>query len=132
MSRLRLVISSGACGAGTVASASQDANGNNLPGGQTACFSAPNGVDTSGFPLGANGKTAGAAVPDGVPDGFANPVRNYKAVELEMNKSFSRNWLMDSIIVGRVCAATMKAHSAMTMDKLTRASARFLISARAS
>jgi hypothetical protein len=88
------VISSGSCGAGTLVSASEDANGNPLPGGQTACFSGPNGADANGFPLGANGQTAGAAVPDGVPDGFANPVRTYKAVELEMNKSFSRNWLM--------------------------------------
>ena len=89
------VISSGSCAAGTVASANADVNGNPLPGGQTACFSAPNGVDaTTGFPLGINGLVSGSAVPDGQLDGFANAVRNYQAVELEINKSFSQNWLM--------------------------------------
>ncbi len=89
------VISSGSCAAGTVASANADVNGNPLPGGQTACFSAPNGVDaTTGFPLGINGLVSGSAVPDGQLDGFANPIRNYQAVELEVNKSFSQNWLM--------------------------------------
>lgn len=32
--------------------------------------------------------------PDGVPDGFAQPVRNYQAVEVEVNKGFSSGWLM--------------------------------------
>ena len=41
-----------------------------------------------------NPTTAGAAVPDGVPDGAANPVRIYKAVEVEINKSFSKGWQM--------------------------------------
>jgi hypothetical protein len=36
----------------------------------------------------------GEAVPDGIPDGFPNPIRNYWAVEFEVNKSFSKNWLM--------------------------------------
>jgi Carboxypeptidase regulatory-like domain len=31
-------------------------------------------------------------VPDGTPDGFANPVRKYKAFELELNKRFSDGW----------------------------------------
>ena len=31
-------------------------------------------------------------VPDGVPDGFPNPVRKYKAFELELNKRFSDGW----------------------------------------
>lgn len=31
-------------------------------------------------------------VPDGIPDGFPNPVRKYKAFELELNKRFSNNW----------------------------------------
>jgi len=31
-------------------------------------------------------------VPDGVPDGFPNPVRKYKAVEVELNKRFSDGW----------------------------------------
>jgi Carboxypeptidase regulatory-like domain len=51
-----------------------DASGNNIGG---ACF------------LGANG---GAPVPDGKPDGFVNPVRVYKALEVEINKSFSKGW----------------------------------------
>jgi hypothetical protein len=36
----------------------------------------------------------GEAVPDGIPDGFPNPIRNYWAVEFEVNKSFSKNWMM--------------------------------------
>jgi hypothetical protein len=31
-------------------------------------------------------------VPDGTPDGFPNPVRKYKAFELELNKRFSDGW----------------------------------------
>jgi hypothetical protein len=30
--------------------------------------------------------------PDGIPDGFADPVRKYKAFEFELNKRFSNNW----------------------------------------
>lgn len=30
--------------------------------------------------------------PDGIPDGFANPVRKYKAFELELNKRFADHW----------------------------------------
>ncbi|MDT7689537.1 MAG: hypothetical protein QOE46_2296 [Acidobacteriota bacterium] len=41
---------------------------------------------------GANGKPAGSSGADGVPDGFPNAVRNYKAVEIELNKRFSDNW----------------------------------------
>jgi len=59
-------------------------------------------TDTFGNSLGAvcfetngkNGQPAGVDIPDGVPDGFPNPVRNYQAVEIEVNKSFSKNWLM--------------------------------------
>jgi len=36
--------------------------------------------------------TAGAAIPDGIPDGFTNASRRYWAVEVEVNKSFSHNW----------------------------------------
>jgi carboxypeptidase family protein len=57
-------------------------------------------TDQNGFPY-FNGLqacftdfTGGDAVADGLPDGFANPVRNYQAVEIEMNKSFSKGWLM--------------------------------------
>ncbi len=53
-------------------------------GNTAACF-ADNGV---------NGQPAGAAIPDGIPDGFTDPVRQYWAVEFEVNKSFSKNWQM--------------------------------------
>lgn len=65
-----------------------------------ACAGTVGDTDVNGF-LYANGKqacftdfTGGEAVPDGIPDGFANPVRNYQAVEIEFNKSFSKGWLM--------------------------------------
>jgi Carboxypeptidase regulatory-like domain len=32
--------------------------------------------------------------PDGKPDTYKNPIRNYQAVEFEVNKAFSRNWAM--------------------------------------
>jgi len=38
--------------------------------------------------------TAGAAIPDGIPDGFTDAIRRYWAVEIEVNKSFSHNWQM--------------------------------------
>lgn len=41
-----------------------------------------------------NSSVAGAAIPDGKPDGFVNPKRVYQAVELEVNKGFSQNWQM--------------------------------------
>ena len=62
-----------------------DVNGFAYTSGLQACF--PSGV-------GVNGLDAGSAVPDGIADGFANPVRNYQAAEFELNKGFSRNWLM--------------------------------------
>ncbi len=45
-------------------------------------------------PLGVNGKPAGSQIPDGVPDGYVDPVRIYRAVEIELNKRFSNNWQM--------------------------------------
>jgi hypothetical protein len=30
--------------------------------------------------------------PDGIPDGFPDPIRKYRAVEIELNKRFSNNW----------------------------------------
>ena len=59
-------------------------------------------TDTFGNTLGAvcfetngvNGQAAGLDIPDGVPDGFPAALRNYQAVEIEVNKSFSKNWLM--------------------------------------
>jgi carboxypeptidase family protein len=41
-----------------------------------------------------NPDTAGAAVPDGKPDGAATPVRLYKATEIEITKNFSKGWQM--------------------------------------
>jgi hypothetical protein len=35
---------------------------------------------------------ASVNVPDGIPDGFANPARTYKAFEFELNKRFSEGW----------------------------------------
>jgi hypothetical protein len=64
-----------------------------------ACNGAPFNVDPV---LDANGNAAGGAcflnadagvpTPDGKPDGFVNPVRIYRAVEFETNKSFSNGW----------------------------------------
>jgi hypothetical protein len=39
-----------------------------------------------------NPATAGTVGSDGLPDGFVDPVRTYKSVEVEINKSFSRGW----------------------------------------
>ena len=36
---------------------------------------------------------ADAGPPDGIPDGFVNPVRRYNAVEFEVDKRFSNHWL---------------------------------------
>jgi hypothetical protein len=35
---------------------------------------------------------AGSVVPDGIPDGFTDPIHKYWAVVFEVNKSFSHNW----------------------------------------
>jgi hypothetical protein len=66
-------------------------------GATAVCFGKPNFqtdasgnvvLDSGGNPI----PTAGLAVSDGKKDGFVDPVRRYTAVELEVNKSFSRNW----------------------------------------
>ena len=66
-----------------------DSNGNvvTLTNGDNA-FCIPNAFDANGNQITA---TPGA---DGVPDGFVDPNRVYKAVEFEVNKSFSRGWQM--------------------------------------
>ncbi len=55
-------------------------------------------VSSSGATLGAacgvNPDVAGLPTPDGKSDGFANPRRHYQAVEIELNKSFSHNFLL--------------------------------------
>ena len=46
--------------------------------------------------LGKNGKPAGDQGADGVPDGFPDAVHNYRAVEIELNKRFAKNWQLIS------------------------------------
>src|SRR5215469_14893766 len=58
-----------------------DFNGNLLPG---ECIA-------NGSTTGAPG-SAGDPTPDGKPDGFAKPVRIYRAMELETTKRFSKGW----------------------------------------
>jgi hypothetical protein len=78
------------------------AAGGTIPSTCDGTFTLDPVEDTFGNALGAvcvdangvNGQPAGADIADGVPDGFPNPVRNYQAVEIEANKSFSKNWLM--------------------------------------
>jgi hypothetical protein len=60
-----------------------DANGND-----SACFA----ENAAGESLGVNGAPAGSVTPDGIPDGFSDPVHKYWSVEFEVNKSFSHNW----------------------------------------
>jgi hypothetical protein len=43
--------------------------------------------------VGINPLTGGSVnIPDGIPDGFADPVRKYKAFEFELNKRFADHW----------------------------------------
>ncbi len=42
----------------------------------------------------ANGHGPGDPFPDGIPDGFVDPVRKYQAAEFEVNKAMSRGWQM--------------------------------------
>jgi len=56
---------------------------------QGICYQ-PDTLGYFGGEVGANGQP----VPDGVPDGFPLPVHHYKAVEIEVNKSFSNNWML--------------------------------------
>src|SRR5215471_3789174 len=72
-----------ACSTGIVSAI--DGNGFPFSTGTQACFPGFKGV---------NGLTGGVPVPDGISDGFAQPVRNYQAFEFEVNKGFSSGWLM--------------------------------------
>ena len=65
----------------------QDSLGNDLG---SAC-GLNYGVDANGNPLPGH---AGYPAPDGKPDGFAEPVRRYQALEIEANKNFSHNFLV--------------------------------------
>jgi hypothetical protein len=54
---------------------------------------------TAGFPtlVPENGALfGGEAQPDGNPDGYPDASRNYQAIEIEINKSFSHNWSLIS------------------------------------
>ena len=65
-----------------------DSNGNvvNVNGNDSICM--PNAFDASGKQITAiTGK-------DGIADGFVDPIRIYKSMEFEVNKSFSKNWQM--------------------------------------
>ncbi len=57
-----------------------------------ACFPAVNGqLNTSSTAL-----FGGEAQPDGLPDGYPSALRNYQAIEIEVNKSMSHNWSLIS------------------------------------
>ena len=66
-----------------------DSNGNlvTLANGSDS-FCIPNALDLN------NNQITATVGPDGVPDGFVDPTRIYKAVEFEVNKSMSRGWQM--------------------------------------
>jgi len=75
-----------ACASGTTQFPIQNSLGQSVTdtnGNTGACFT---GFGKDGV------TTAGAAIPDGIPDGFVDPIRRYWAVEFEVNKSFSHNW----------------------------------------
>jgi hypothetical protein len=67
-------------------------------GGRPAGCKGGTATDFNGNPVGdfcvTNPATAGTLGSDGKPDGFWNPARIYKSVEIEVNKSFSKGWLM--------------------------------------
>ncbi len=77
-----------------------DANGNQVVTGQPADCNLDYGPQFDslsnlvGAACGQNPDTAGADVPDGKPDGFAKPIRRYQSLEVELNKNFSRGFLI--------------------------------------
>lgn len=75
--------------------------GGTAPAGCTSGITSEVDDPTTGAPLGnvcfgsvgINPVTGGSInIPDGIPDGFPNPVRKYKAFELELNKRFADRW----------------------------------------
>jgi hypothetical protein len=60
--------------------------------GQPACGTPGNPA----FVVDPNAEFGGEPHPDGKPDGYPNAVRNYQAVEIEVNKSLSHNWSLIS------------------------------------
>jgi len=66
-----------------------DSNGNVITNANgTNAFCIPNAFNAAGATI------VGLAGADGIPDGFVDPVRIYRAVEFEVNKSMSRGWQM--------------------------------------
>jgi hypothetical protein len=69
-----------------------------LPAGCVGAPSVLNLQDTTGAILGSacfpevNGLFGGEAGPDGSPDGYLDPKREYQAIEVEVNKALSHNW----------------------------------------
>jgi hypothetical protein len=74
-----------------------DGNGGHINPGTGQPWNNGNGIcfmpDAAGF-LGGEVTANGAPLPDGIPDGFPKVRHIYKAVELELNKSFSHNWML--------------------------------------
>jgi hypothetical protein len=66
-----------------------DSNGNIvvLPNGDNA-FCIPNAFDAS------NNQLTATFGPDGIADGFVDPLRKYQAIEFEVNKAMSKGWQM--------------------------------------
>ncbi len=50
----------------------------------------------TGAPNYPGGAAPGDLGSDGIPEGFVQPIRNYQAMEFEVNKSFSKNWQLRS------------------------------------
>jgi hypothetical protein len=50
--------------------------------------------NTVGAACGQNPDTAGFPTPDGKPDGYATPIRRYQSLEVELNKNFSKGFLI--------------------------------------
>ena len=81
--------------AGSFASGAASCPGT-FPGGRAAGNTVPNLYNPSAPPIAdicvTDPLVAGDPVPDGKADGQANAVRNYKAIEVELSKSFSHGW----------------------------------------
>ncbi|HET7214543.1 MAG TPA: hypothetical protein VFL79_13200, partial [Terriglobia bacterium] len=77
-----------------------DANGNPEAGAGNALCWPQVGVVPNNAVAAANGLVPGSPefggepFSDGIADGFAKPIRVYQAVEIELNKQFSKNWMM--------------------------------------
>jgi len=61
-------------------------------GTQPACGT----IGNPAFVVDPNALFGGEGQPDGKPDGYPNAIRNYQAIEIEVNKSLSHNWSLIS------------------------------------